>query len=569
MALLQHKIAGNLPLPIGGGRRHLALSLPRWATDCLRRADPSVDRNRPLALWRREKGAMRLVALDLVASRAGLGIGQSLSDARALLPGLEVRELDEEFTAQVFADFADWHSNASPIVAVHDDVSPWGDLILDITGVAHLSGGEEKLLERLLGRLRELGFSVSGAIADSVGAAWALAHFSPDRIADSGSLSDVMASLPVAALRLTEAQVLGLIQMGLKQVGQLYGRDRKALQARFGQSLLLRLDQALGHIEERVTPRLPIPEYYAERRFAEPIGYLDDVLMTTRDLSIQLGNKLGAAKLGAQGFHLMLYRVDHKVMTLSVNAARATRDPDHIASLFIHRSERLGSEYDAGFGIDSIRLASASLSPLADVQVGAFGTDDGAADLDRLFDRMSSRLGPLAVVRSKPVDTHIPERAVLLEPVVARTADDPAARPDPALKRPLRLLPAPEPIEVIAEVPDGPPLRMVWRRVSYKVHKASGPERIEAEWWRSGKRLALLGAPPSREKKADPRDEARRNSPGQPVGKVSPLADFDPAMVIRDYYIVEDDGGRRFWVFRIGLYGADSSPRWFLHGFFA
>ncbi len=512
---------------------------------------------------------MRLAALDFLANRAGLVVGQSLSDARALLPDLVLRELDEGFTTQVFADFADWHSNASPIVAVHDDVAPWGDLMLDITGVAHLFGGEEKLLDRLLGRLRELGFTVTGAIADTIGAAWALAHFAPGRIIGGSELVQVLAGLPVAALRLTESQVFGLVQMGLKQVGQLYGRDRKALQARFGQSLLLRLDQALGGIEERITPRLPIPDYYAERRFAEPIGYLDDVLMTMRDLAIQLGLRLGTAQQGAQGFHLMLYRVDHKVMTLSVNAARATRDPDHIASLFVHRSDRLGSEYDAGFGIDSIRLAATSLAPLADVQVGAFGTDDGAADLDRLFDRMSSRLGPLAVVRSKPVDTHIPERAVRLEPVVARTDDDPGARPDPDLPRPLRLLPAPEPVDVIAEVPDGPPKRMVWRRVSYKVLKASGPERIEAEWWRSGQRLALLEAPPSREKKSDPRDDAQRKRPGLPVGEASPLADFDPDAVTRDYYIVEDDGGRRFWVFRVGLYGAESRPRWFLHGFFA
>ena len=515
---------------------------------------------------------MRLSALDALASRAGLSVGQNLSDARALVPGLLVFEHDPEFTAHVFSEFADWHSNASPIVAVHDVLTPYGALILDITGVAHLFGGEAQMLETLTGRLRALGYTTNGAIADTVGAAWAFAHFDPGRIVADDELEARLSDLPVHALRLTEAQVGGLNQMGLKSVGQLYYRDRKALQARFGASLIIRLDQALGVIEERVTPRIPIAEHHAERRFAEPIGYLDDVLMTVRDLAIQLSVRLGAEALGAQSFHLFLYRVDHKVITMSVNAGRATRDPGHIAQLFVHRSERLEGEYDAGFGIDMIRLAAGSLSPTPDVQVGAFEIDDGAEDLARLYDRMTSRLGPLAVVRSKPVDTHIPERAVKLEPVVARTPDDPNALIDPP-DRPLRLLPTPERVEVIAEVPHGPPLRMVWRRMSYRVLKASGPERIEAEWWRTGQKLDFLIAPTVGEAEIAPQDHAdptkKRVKPEPLAQHVSTLDSFDAETTVRDYYVVEDEGGRRFWVFRVGLYGAARPPGWYLHGFFA
>lgn len=558
-------------LGLDAGRRFLVLSLPRWATDCLKRVDRELAAsNRPLVLWERVKGAMRLAAVDAAAASAGLSPGQNLSDARALVPALDVRELDAAFTSQAFSDFADWHANASPIVAVLDAVAPWGELALDITGVAHLFGGERSMLTHVTGRLSRLGFSVSGAIADTVGAAWALAHFMPDAIVGTGGQADALADLPVVGLRLTEAQVDGLNQMGLKRIGQLYGRDRKALKARFGDTLVLRLDQALGHIAERVTPRQPPADYLAERRFAEPIGYIDDVMMTARDLAVEIAHRLEAAGLGAQSFHLTLFRVDHKVMTLSVNAARATRDAVHIAQLFVHRSERLEGEYDAGFGIDSIQLTAGSLAPHGDVQIGAFETDDGAADLDRLYDRMSSRLGPLAVMRSKPVDTHIPERAIQLEPVVARTEEDPGALPPPGLDRPLRLLPAPEPIDVLAAVPDGPPMRMVWRRISYRVSKASGPERIEAEWWRSGQKLVTLERPISREKQGDPRDDPKRRRP-QPEdpAHVSALAPFDPMAMTRDYYVIEDDGGRRFWAFRIGLYGGETKPRWFLHGFFA
>ncbi len=513
---------------------------------------------------------MRLAAVDAAASKAGLSAGQNLSDARALVPDLEAREIDQGFIGHVFADFADWHSNASPIVAVHSDMAPYGDLILDITGVTHLFGGENGMLSQLLERLRRLGYTVAGGIADTIGAAWALAHFSPNRILPVGTSGEALAALPVSALRLTEGQVSSLNQMGLKTIGQLYGRERRALQARFGETLLTRLDQSLGHVEERMTPRLPIAEYHADRRFAEPIGYMDDVLMTTRDLATQIALRLETESLGAQTFHLLLYRVDHKVMTLTVNAGRATRDAHHIAQLFVHRSERLEGEYDAGFGIDMIRLAASSLSETQSTQIGAFETRDGAEDLDRLYDRMASRLGPHSVLRSKYINSHIPEQAIKLEPVVARTEDDPEALLDPGLLRPIRLLPSPETIDVIAEVPHGPPKRMVWRRISYRVLKASGPERIEAEWWRSGQNLKFL-LPPRDERPQTPPPDPKKKAVAipKPEPHVSKLETFVSEQQARDYFVIEDESGRRFWVFRLGLYGSDTPPRWFLHGFFS
>jgi protein ImuB len=539
-------------------RRFLALHLPRWATDCLKRADPSLASSaRPLVLWEKQKGAMRIVALDHRASGNGLFAGQSLSDARAICTNLEAREIDRGFIEQIFADFADWHSYASPIVSVLKDHGNFGDLVLDITGASHLFGNEPDMLDRVQDRLTHLGFTVAGAIAPTIGAAWALAHFNPGMIVDDPA--DSLARLPVVALRLTEAQADGLNQIGLKQIGQLYGRDRRALTARFGASLIIRLDQALGDIEERLVPRLPATDYYAERRFSEPIGLMDDVLMTARDLGLKLASQLEGDGLGAQTYHLFLYLTDHKVLTMSVNAARATRDAQHITSLFVHRAERLAGEYDAGFGIDMIRLVASSLSPVAETQIGAFETTD-SADLDQLYDRMASRLGPFAVVRSKFVNSHIPEQAIKLEPAVARTPDDPEATPDPGLKRPLRLLPNPEPITVtLAEVPDGPPPSMVWRRVKYRFIKTSGPERIGAEWWQSPHGLSMaIEAEPRKititrgEEKAEKRLELIR----LPISS-------------RDYFVAEDDGGRRFWLFREGLYGDVEEPRWYLHGFFA
>lgn len=511
---------------------------------------------------------MRLAAVDRRAAAAGLLPGHALADARALVPEVELREIDHDWLAAAFADFADWHSNASPIVAVVEDIHRYGDLALDILGVAHLFGGEAAMLDTLTTRLRRRGYAVEGAIAGSLGAAWALAHFAPGSIVPPGGEAAALARLPVAGLRLDEPRLAQLEQLGLKEIGQLYNRDRKALAARFGAILVTRLDQALGHLAERLTPRLPAFEASAERRFAEPIGYIDDVMMAMTDLSVELSHTLGAEGLGAQAFHLLLYRVDHKLMRLSVNAARATREPAHIAQLFRHRAERLEGEYDPGFGIDMIRLSASSLAPLESRQLGAFASADGAEDLDRLFDRMASRLGPQAVLRPRLVNSHVPERAVTLEPAVASRPADPLAALPAGLERPVRLLPDPEPVEVIAEVPHGPPMRMVWRRIAYRVMKASGPERIEAEWWESGRNLELL-LPPRLEAAPAPEKPPKPGRGLPEPAHVSTLESFRPEASVRDYYIVEDEGGRRFWVFRIGLYVEGIAPRWFLHGIFA
>ncbi|WP_354040017.1 DNA polymerase Y family protein [Devosia sp. UYZn731] len=540
-------------------RRYLAIYLPTWPTDYLKRAEPSL--TGPLALYERIKGGLRLAAVDRLAAAQMLYIGQNLADAHAMVPDLTAREIDLPLLEAAFGIFADWHSNASPLVAVMNDMNAYGDLVLDITGVSHLFGSELAMLRTMVLRLRQLGYAADGAVASTIGAAWAASHFAPNRVVAADQTGSLLDGLSVAALRLLPMQIAGLTQMGLKQIGQLRGRDRKGLQARFGASLIMRIDQAYGYLEERMTPRLPIAERYAERKFPDPIGLMDDVLMTTHDLGIQLGIRLESEGLGAQAFHLFLYRVDHKVMTLSVNAGSPTREPGHIARLFANRAERLQGEYDAGFGIDMIRLAASSVSPLEASQLGAFSRQDGT-DLGRLYDRMSSRLGMFSVVRSAFVDTHIPERAVRLEPVIARSADNPASMPDPEQERPLRLLPMPEPIGITAEVPDGPPMAMTWRRVSYRFVKAEGPERLNAEWWRSGQRLVLV--PP-----ATPQELEELKKLGKTPPYIPNVPLFYTWNAVRDYYVAEDAGGRRFWLFRLGIYGVAPNPTWYLHGFFS
>lgn len=545
-------LAGSIP-----ARRFLVLFLPFWATDYLKRADPAL-KDRPLALYEHIKGGLRLAALDPQLTREGLRVGQNLADARAIKPDMVVLEIDRPRLIDGFAGFADWHSNASPLVSVLTDKAQFGDLVLDITGVDHLFGGEGAMLRHLLARLRGLGYRVAGAIAPTIGAAWAVSHFARSQIVSYEALERVLDALPVHALRLNDKQSADLGQMGLAQVGQLRLRPRKPLQARFGLSLLTRIDQAFGLVEEKLTPRLPLAEHMVERRLAEPISLLDDVLRVMVDLAGLLAQDLEQAGLGAQTFHLFVYRVDHKVMTLSLNAARVTRDPVHIAELFRHQAQRLEGEYDAGFGIDMVRLAASSTERLDALQIGAFSTQSGLEDIDRLNDRLASRLGVMAVLKSEPVASHSPERAVRLVPALAAIPE-----PDisPTLTRPLRLLPSPEPIAVMAEVPDGLPARMEWRRQTYRLVKGEGPERLGAEWWRTGQRLKLVEPP---EPRAPEPGEAPKAPPYIPDLKL-----FEPDAGTRDYYVVEDQDGHRFWVFRQGFYSGEKQPVWYLHGIFA
>ncbi|NOZ31774.1 MAG: DNA polymerase Y family protein [Alphaproteobacteria bacterium] len=478
------------------------------------------------------KSAQRLVGLDQKASGLGLYAGQSLSEARALCPGLVARPLNRAETEAGFAQLTDWHTRVSPLVSIHDAVHPFGDMMLDITGVAHLSGGEEALLEHTLARLQAEHFEARGAIATDIGAAWALSHYTSGGVLSKGGAQKALRDLPVAALRIGPEIAYGLEQMGLKTIGQLYGRNRAGLKARFSGELLFRLDQGLGQLSEKITARFLAPEYMTERRFGEPVSLSDQVLSTIAGLGVALCAVLEKAGLGAQTFHLYLYRTDHQLMHFAVNANTATRNAAHIARLFAHRLERASASLDSGFGIDMIRLAATSCAPVNPAQPDMEGGTDAALDLGALYDRLVARLGPEAALGSKFVDTHIPEQAVRLEPVQpGELKTEPAvpAPPEPVLPRPLRLLPRPEQITVLAEIPEGPPVRMCWRRMDYIFTRASGPERIGVEWWQSG-------------------TEA----------------------LTRDYYVTEDEAGRRFWLFREGLYGLETiSPRWFMHGLFA
>ena len=507
----------------------LSLWLRRLSTDRIAR---SRECSAPLIVTGKRGNVEVLTAVDDAAERLGLSPGLALAQARAMHPGIDAVAEDAEAEAALLESIADWCLRYTPLVACDTP----GGLLLDISGCAHLYGGERELAADLSGRLEDAGFAYSLAIAGTIGAAWASAHYGEPASYAYGEERALLAPLPLSALRLPPATVASLARVGLKRIGDIADLPRAPLTARFGSEVLRQLDRALGHEHEPLTPRLPVAPYVAEQRFAEPIAREEDVLAITGRLARRLQFALERRGDGARRIELTLFRTDGVVRRIAAGTSRPLRDPDEIRAMFVERLAALADALDPGFGFDMARLSVIVAEACPPEQIGIGGGED-AAELCRLVDRLSARLGARRVRRLTAQDSHIPEVAEAALP--AQTVNGDAGwhafrrcREQIALSpRPLRLLTRPESIESVAEVPDGPPLRFRWRRALHEVVAAEGPERIEGAWW---------------------------SEHGGPA---------------RDYFRVEDKSGLRFWLFRAGLYrdlaqGA-AAPTWFLHGTFA
>jgi protein ImuB len=487
-----------------------------------------------MVVYGKRGNAELIVAVDEAAERRGLATGLALAQARAMHPHLQAIEEDAEADASLLESIADWCLRYTPLVACN----PPDGLLLDITGCAHLYGGEAMLVTDLGERIARAGFAYTIAIAGSIGAAWAASHYGEPASYAGGEERVLLAPLPLSALRLEPGTVAALARVGLKRIGDIVDLPRAPLTARFGSEVLRQLDRALGNEHEPLNPRLPVAPYVAEQRFAEPIAREEHVLAIVARLAARLQFTLKRRGDGARRLELTLFRTDGEVRRLAAGTSRPLRDPAQIRALFVERLAALADAFDPGFGFDMARLSVMVAEPCPPEQIGIGGGEEGA-QVDRLVDRLSARLGARRVRRLIAQDSHIPEIAAASMPAPAAvTAADPGwqafrrFRAEAELApRPLRLLTRPEPIEALAEVPDGPPLRFRWRRALHEVIAAEGPERIEGAWW---------------------------SEHGGPA---------------RDYFRVEDKAGLRFWLFRSGLYrdlahGA-AAPAWFLHGTFA
>ena len=476
--------------------------------------------------------ARRLVDVDSAALKLGLAPGLSLADARARHPKLVAVEVEPNEEDTLVERIADDCARYTPLVARQGRDA----LMLDVSGVAHLFGGEEGLIGDMAARFARLGLSLSQGLADYPLAAFALARHGRLIIAPPGLEGKAFARLfhdmPLTALALSEKTVADMARAGLKRVGDLAMRPRAPIAARFGATVIDRLDALHGLSRDALSPRFAPPALIAERRFASPLQRVEGIAATLAKLADDLVVLLGRQAKGARGLELSLFRVDGDVRIIRVGAGAPVNDPRAIARLF---KEKLAGgqedEIDAGFGIDLVRLSCRTAEPLAQAQDGFDQALDAerARSLNCLLDNLSARLGPHRVTRQTLVDAHLPEQAVAATP--AQRASTPtllAIAPQDSPTRPLRLFRHPEPIETIAEVPDGPPLRFTWRRMAHTVAAIEGPERISAPWWRG------------------------------------------EDMPTRDYFRAEDREGRRFWLYREGLWGAETMrAKWFMHGVFS
>ena len=469
-----------------------------------------------MALIAEQAKRLFVAAPDALAQASGIAPGQTLADARARAGDLVVASFDAMAATRVLDGIAQWCVRYTPATA-----PVGGDgVFLDLTGGAPLFGGETALLADLVARLARQGFTAHGAVAGTPGAAWALAHFAPGTVAAPATERAALTGLPIEALRLAPETVATLRRLGLNTIGALYDLSRAALARRFGDGLCRRLDQALGRICEPISPLREVPPWRERRDFAEPLLQPEDIAAILRRLIESLCARLAAEGLGARGLECLGFRTDGSTARARIGTGRPSRDPAHLARLFAEKLSLL----DPGEGMDGMVLSPTALEPLVPEQTTL--TRDGAqpGDLAALLDRLANRLGTTNVFALAPVESHRPECAQ------RRVAPNTAARnlrwPD-GIRRPLRLFANPEAIEAEAATPEEAPLHFTWRRVRHCVHRAEGPERIAAEWWRDA-------APAARE--------------------------------TRDYYRVEDEDGGRFWLYR---QGAGEASRWYLHGLFA
>ena len=498
--------------------RYITIWFPLLTTDWFALRRPEL-RGIPFVLAAKDHGRMVITASNEHAYAQGIPAGMPVADARALLPTLQVVDDKPGLAATLLQALAEWCIRFTPIAAA----DPPQGLILDVQGCTHLRGGDGPYLQEIITRLQTAGYHTRAAMADSIGAAWAITRYGAGAMTITGGADQTAAlfKLPPEALRLEPEIVDRLHKLGLRSIGSFVGMPRTQLRRRFGPGLLQRIDQAFGLETETIEP-VQTPTQYQERLpCLEPIVTATGIEIALQRLLETLCNRLQKEEKGLRSAVLSCYRVDGKQQQLSIGTNRATHNPIHLFKLF----EPKISTIEPDLGIELFVLEAPKVEDAPPMQEtiwsGSTGLDNSS--IAELLDKITGRFGPDSIHRWLPDERHWPERAIkpaisLLEkPTTPWLTDRP---------RPIHLLSKPEPIMVTAPIPDYPPMLFRYKGQLHTITKADGPERIEREWW----------------------------------------LDDGPH---RDYYTVEDETGQRYWLFRSGHYTEEQIPQWFIHGFFA
>ncbi|HNP21787.1 MAG TPA: DNA polymerase Y family protein [Panacibacter sp.] len=472
----------------------------------------------PFVLAFPDHGRMLVTEPAALAKAKGIYAGMVVADARIILPVLQVFDDKQGYAEQLLKKLGLWCIRYTPFVVMDE---PDG-LILDVTGCTHLWGSEEHYLRDLSNKLKGFGYHIRVAMSDTIGCAWAVCRFGKIKaIIKPGEQAAALMPLPPASLRLQPGTVERLLKLGLHNAGNFMNMQRSALRRRFGEDLLLRIDQALGIKEEFREPLFPIEPYSERLPCLEPIQAATGIEIALEQLLQALCSRLQKEGKGLRVAILKGYRIDGKLQQVQVSTNHPSHNISHLSRLFALKIPYI----EPALGIELFVLEAPKLEDLQTFQQTFWTANSSleSTEIAELLDNLESRFGSQVAHRYLPDEHHLPERSVKL---AGSLKERPAIEWRADKRRPIQLLPQPQPVMVTAPIPDYPPMNFRYNNKLHIIKKADGPERIESEWW------------------------------------------IQPAL-LRDYYVVEDEEGKRFWLFRAGHYEGDNDPGWFIHGFFA
>jgi protein ImuB len=498
-------------------KRFVAIWFRHLTTDWLTLRRP-VLKDIPFVFVKPYHGRVIITSSSPAAQIEGIHTGMPAADAKAIIPGLQVFDEREGRSLKLLKALGEWCIRYTPIIAVDD---PDG-LILDVSGCTHLWGSERDYLKEIVTRFKSKGYDVRAAMADTIGAAWAISRFGKlTPIIETGRHASALMPLPPAALRLDAAILARLQKLGLHQVQSFINMPRSVLRRRFGEGLLLKLGQALGNEDEVLKPLHIIAPYQERLPCMEAISTVTGIEIAIRRLLEDMCKRLYAEGKGLRTATLKGYRVDGKIEQVDIGTNRATCNTHHLFKLF----ELKIASITPALGIELFVMEAAKIEDINIAQealwLGKPGLEDIA--LAELLDRLAGKLRVESIHRYLPDEHYWPERSIKSASSIHETTGVSWRTDKP---RPTQLLAKPEPIEVTSPIPDYPPMLFIYKGKRHKIKKADGPERIEREWWLE-------------------------------IGQH------------RDYYTVEDEAGQRYWLFRLGHYNGAQTNQWFIHGFFA
>ncbi|MDT3402281.1 Y-family DNA polymerase [Mucilaginibacter terrae] len=465
-----------------------------------------------------DHGRMLITALTDEARQYGVMEGMTVADARVIAPGLQVFEGKPGRNMKLLTGLAEWFLRYTPLV----QLDPPDGLLLDVTGCTHLKGGEKAYLQEIVSRLKQIGYYVRPAIADTIGTAWGVARFAKSGlIVPEGEHRNALMALPPSALRLPPELLIKLRNLGLNQISNFIYIPDSVLRRRFGKNMVLRLHQALGQEVEYLFPLKESVPYTEHLPCLEPVKTRTAIEVGLTDLLERLCKRLYGEGLGLRSAVLTWYRIDGKSGNMTIGTNHPSNRVQHLFKLFFNKLDTVAP----GMGIELFVLSALNTEPVNEKQSELWSAKGGAEsdEVAELLDRVAGRIGNAYINRYLPGEHYWPERTPKPEADIKKV---PVSEWRTDKPRPIQLLDPPEPVSAMALTPDYPPRLFIWKGVQHIIVGADGPERIEREWWLK---------------------------PGEH----------------RDYYIAEDEAGCRYWLFRSGHYNAESNQHWYLHGFFA